>query len=43
MIKIIEPGDVLRVRDYTGKETPYPEGYEFLLSEAEREELGLKP
>ena len=41
--KFIEPADVERVRDYNGKETPYPKGYEFSMSDAEREELGLKP
>jgi hypothetical protein len=43
MNKLIEPTDVERVRDYNGKETPYPKGYEFSLSDAEREELGLRP
>ena len=43
MKKFIEPTDVERVRDYNGKETPYPIGYEFWLSDAEREELGVKP
>ena len=43
MQKLIEPTDVERVRDYNGKETPYPKGYEFSLSDAEREELGLRP
>jgi hypothetical protein len=43
MKQFIEPTDVERVRDYNGKETPYPKGYEFSLSDAEREELGVRP
>ena len=43
MQKLIEPTDVKRVRDYNGKETPYPKGYEFSLSDAECDELGLRP
>jgi hypothetical protein len=42
MNKFIEPTDAERVRDYNGKETPYPKVYEFSLSDAEREELGIK-
>jgi hypothetical protein len=43
MKKFIEPTDVERVRDYNDKETPYPKGYAFSLSDAEREELGIRP
>jgi hypothetical protein len=39
--KFIDPKDVERVRDYNGKETPYPMGYLFSLREDLREELGI--